>query len=73
MVSEIEDRVTVKVADMRKQPEDTLPYLCAQQQIWALMKESRLGANLPVEWKVFIPLEGGDSKESREAVRSVFP
>ena len=30
---------------MRKQPEETLPHLCAQQQIWALMKGSNLGAN----------------------------
>ena len=45
MVPVIEDRVTVKVADMRKQPEETLPHLCAQQQVWALMKGSCLGAN----------------------------
>ena len=30
---------------MRKQPEDTLPHLCAQQQVGALMKGSNLGAN----------------------------
>ena len=45
MAPKIEDRVTVKVEDMRKQPEDTLPHLCAQQQIWALMKGSNLAAN----------------------------
>ena len=44
MVPEIEDQVTVKMENTRKQPEDTLPHLCAQQQIWALMKGSRLGA-----------------------------
>ena len=42
---EISNRVTVKVTDMRKQPEDTLPHLCAQQQVGALMKGSNLGAN----------------------------
>ena len=30
---------------MRKQPEETLPHLCAQQQVWALMQGSKLGAN----------------------------
>ena len=45
MKPEIENRVTVKVADMRKQPEETLLHLCAQQQVWALMKGSQLGAN----------------------------
>ena len=45
MVPKIEDQVTVKVANMIKQSEDTLPHLCAQQQVWAFMKGSRLGAN----------------------------
>ena len=45
MVPKIEEQVTVKVADMREQHENTLPHLCAQQQVWALMKGSRLGAN----------------------------
>ena len=42
---EISNRVTEKVTDMRKQPEETLPHLCAQQQVWALIKGSNLGAN----------------------------
>jgi hypothetical protein len=37
--------VTLKVENMRKQPEETLPHLCAQQQVWALMQGSKLGAN----------------------------
>ena len=45
MVPKIEDWVTVKVTDMRKQPEETLPHLCAQQQVWALMKGIQVGAN----------------------------
>ena len=45
MVPEIEDRVTVKVENIRKQPKDTLPHICAQQKIRALMKGSNLGAN----------------------------
>ena len=31
MVPKIEEQVTVKVADMREQHENTLPHLCAQQ------------------------------------------
>ena len=45
LLPEIADRVTVRVEHMRKQPEETLPHLCAQQQVWALMQGSRLGAN----------------------------
>ena len=45
LLTKIEDRVTVKVENMRKQPEETLPHLCAQQQIWALMRGSNLGEN----------------------------
>ena len=45
MKSEISNRVTVKVTNMRKQPEETLPHLCAQQKVWALMEGSNLGAN----------------------------
>ena len=45
MKKEIPDRVTVNVASMRKQSEESLPHLCAQQQIWALMKNSNPGAN----------------------------
>ena len=45
MKKEIPDRVTVKIDSMRKQPEQSLPHLCAQQQVWALMKGSNLGAN----------------------------
>ena len=30
---------------MRKQPEESLPHLCAQQQVWALMKDSNLVPN----------------------------
>ena len=33
LLPEIENRVTIKVTDMRKQPEETLPHLCAQQQV----------------------------------------
>ena len=42
---EIDNRVTVKVTDMWKQPEESLPHLCAQQQVWALIKDSNLGPN----------------------------
>ena len=45
MKEEIPDRVPVNVANMRKQSKESLPHLCAQQQIWALMKNSNLGAN----------------------------
>ena len=45
MKKEIPDRVTVNVASMRKQSKESLPYLCAKQHIWALMKDSNLGAN----------------------------
>ena len=45
LLTEIADRVTVRVEHMRKQPEETLPHLCAQQQVWALMQGSKLGAN----------------------------
>ena len=45
LLPEIGHRVTVKVEHMRKQPKKTLPHLCAQQQIWDLMKGSDLGAN----------------------------
>ena len=41
LLPEIGDRVTVKVEHMRKQPEETLPHLCAQQKIWALMKAAK--------------------------------
>ena len=46
LLPEIGDRVTVKVEHIKKQPEETLPDLCAKQQIWALMKGSSLGGNL---------------------------
>ena len=45
MLPEIANRVTMRVEHMRKQPEETLPHLCAQQQVWALMQGSKLGAN----------------------------
>ena len=45
LLPEIQDRVTIKVTNMRKQSEEALPHLCAQQQVWALMKGSRLGPN----------------------------
>ena len=45
MKKEIPERVTVNIASMRKQNEESLPHLCAQQQVWALMKNSNLGAN----------------------------
>ena len=46
-------RVTVKVENMRKQPKETLPHLCAQQQIGALMRGSNLGANKwALAWKI---------------------
>ena len=45
LLPEIADRVTMRVEHMRKQPEETLPHLCAQQQVWALMQGSKLGAN----------------------------
>ena len=45
MKPEINNRVTAKVADIRKQPEETLHHQCAQKQVWAFMKGSQLGAN----------------------------
>ena len=45
LLPEIQDRVIIKVTNMRKQSEEALPHLCAQQQVWALIKGSRLGPN----------------------------
>ena len=45
MKEEVPDRVTVNVANMRKQSKESLPHLCAQQLIWAVMKNSNLGPN----------------------------
>ena len=45
LLPEIQDRVTIRVTNMSKQSQDALPHNCAQQQVWALMKGSRLGPN----------------------------
>ena len=45
LLPEIADRVTVRVEHIRKQPEESLPHLCAQQQVRALMQGSKLVAN----------------------------
>ena len=45
MKKEIPDRVTVNLVNMRQQKDASLPHLCAQQQIWALLKDSNLGPN----------------------------
>jgi hypothetical protein len=45
MKKEIPERVTVNIASMRNLKEESLPHLCAQQQVWAIMKNDNLGAN----------------------------
>ena len=45
MKKEIPERVTLNIASMRKQNEESLPHMCAKQQVWALMKNSTLGTD----------------------------